>query len=116
MNNRWQGTYASKILAERGISAWSTMADEFERTLPKLTAEVEACLSAAPWGSDAEGEAFRAAHFSGGGGPNDMLEQCGRLAKEIIDAGDRVRTAIDNTRQTDADIRHDLATGLVREV
>ncbi|GAA4967276.1 hypothetical protein HD597_003827 [Nonomuraea thailandensis] len=114
MNERWDGASIARSVVDRGMTAWSTNAEEVSRTLPKLTAEVEKCLAAAPWGVGAEGEAFYRAHL-GDGGPTEMINQCKRLAEEIVDAGDRLRHAIDNTRQTDADIDHDL-TRLTREV
>ncbi|MEV4172964.1 hypothetical protein [Nonomuraea sp. NPDC049709] len=112
--NGWDGTYIARPVVDRGISQWSTMAEELEKALPQLTAEVEACLATAPWGPGAEGDAFCQAHFRDNG-PMEMLTQCTRLARGITDAGDRLRQAIDNTLQTDADIRHDL-TAMTREV
>ncbi|GAA2208140.1 hypothetical protein GCM10009850_035980 [Nonomuraea monospora] len=113
MNGNWDGAFIAKSV-DRGISAWSTTAEEVSRELPKLAAEIEERLAAAPWGVGAEGEAFLRAHFSDGG-PTEMIAQCKRLAEEIVDVGDRLRQAIDNTRQTDADIDHDL-TRMTREV
>ncbi|GAA1677323.1 hypothetical protein GCM10009733_087800 [Nonomuraea maheshkhaliensis] len=109
----WDGAAIAKPIVDRGISAWSVMAEEVERSLPKLVTDVEARIASAPWGGGMEGEAFIRTHFRDGG-PGELLNQCGRLAKEITDAGDRLRTAIDNTLQTDADIRHDL-TALARQ-
>ncbi|WP_043635280.1 hypothetical protein [Nonomuraea candida] len=115
MNEPWNGNYISKSVVDRGLSGWSGMAEELERTLPELVARVEECLMKAPWGGGAEGVAFRQAHLRDGG-PLEMLSQCAELAKGVTDAGERVRKAIDNTRQTDADISHDLTAGLMREV
>jgi hypothetical protein len=110
----WSGAYVSKTVVNRGMSAWSTTAEEVGRTLPKLADDVESYLSTAPWGGGAEGQAFYKAHC-GDGGPIEMVRQAKRLAEQIVDAGDRLRAAIDNTLQTDADIRHDL-TRMAREV
>ncbi|GAA2828701.1 hypothetical protein [Nonomuraea rubra] len=114
MNERWDGAYIARSVVDRGMSAWSTNAEEVNRTLPRLAGEVEKNLAAAPWGAGAEGDAFRQAHLRDGG-PVEMINQCKRLGEQIVDAGDRLRQAIDNTRQTDADIDHDL-TRLTREV
>ncbi|MFC5835450.1 hypothetical protein [Nonomuraea insulae] len=111
----WDGTYIAKPVVDRGISEWTTMAEELERGLPRLAAAVEACLATQPWGPGAEGDSFRESHFRDNG-PGDMLARCSRLPREVTDAGDRLRMAIDNTLQTDADIRHDLTTGQTREV
>ncbi|MCF6470285.1 hypothetical protein FAF44_18040 [Nonomuraea sp. MG754425] len=111
----WDGTEIIKPVVDRGLSEWSTMAEEQEQRLPQLVAKVEACLAAAPWGTGVEGDSFRVAHFSGSG-PVELLAQCKQLAKQVTDAGDRVRTAIDNTLQTDAAIRDDLAAGMTYQV
>ncbi|MET7333766.1 hypothetical protein [Nonomuraea sp. NPDC005650] len=111
----WDGTQIVKPTVDRGLSEWSSMAEDLERESSKLVAQVQEALAAAPWGSGAEGEAFRQAHFRNDG-PNQMLSQCTQLAGEITDAGCRVRTAVDNTLKTDLDIKHDLAAGLVREI
>ncbi|SEF89780.1 hypothetical protein SAMN05444920_101961 [Nonomuraea solani] len=113
--NLWDGSYIAKPIVDRGISAWSLMAEDLERGLPKLTAQVEECLASAPWGGGAEGRAFFSAHFRDDG-PSEMLSQCGRLTREIADAGTRLRKVIDNTVQTDLDIEHGIRTGMVREV
>ncbi|MGP3911076.1 hypothetical protein [Nonomuraea sp. 10N515B] len=111
----WDGTEIVKSVVNRGISEWSTMAEDLEREASKLIAEVKEALAAAPWGSGVEGEAFKAAHFRGNG-PDRMLTQCAQLGREIIDAGDRVRKSVDNTLLTDADIEHQLRAGLTREI
>jgi hypothetical protein len=104
----------AKPIVNLGISQWSTMAEDWEREAPQLMAAVTEALSAAPWGSGAEGAAFKAAHFRGDG-PNQMLRQCGHLTKEITDAGDRLRKTIDNTLRTHAATHQDLS-GLTREI
>ncbi|MFG1694885.1 hypothetical protein [Nonomuraea sp. NPDC049309] len=110
----WSGAYVSKAVVDRGMTAWSTTAEEVSRTLPKLADDVESYLNTAPWGGGAEGQAFYQAHC-GDGGPIEMVRQARHLAEQLVDAGDRLRAAIDNTLQTDADIRHDL-TRMAREV
>ncbi|MGR6919091.1 hypothetical protein ACU635_32995 [[Actinomadura] parvosata] len=114
MKEPWDGTYIAHTTVDRGMSAWAATADEVSRTLPRLAGEIETHLAAAPWGSGAEGQAFYQAHFRDGG-PIELINQCKRLAEEIVDAGDRLRKAIDNTRQTDADISYDVAR-MTREV
>ncbi|UBU18564.1 hypothetical protein [Nonomuraea gerenzanensis] len=114
MNADWDGTFVAKSVVDRGISAWSTNAEEVSRELPKLIGEVESCLAAAPWGVGKEGYAFYEAHFRDGG-PRELINQCKRLAEEIVDVGDRLRQAIDNTRLTDADLDLDL-TRMTREI
>jgi hypothetical protein len=111
----WDGTQIIKSTVDRGISEWSTMAEDLERDSSGLINQVKEALAAAPWGDGAEGEAFRAAHFRNDG-PNRMLTQCAQLTKEIADAGTMVCKAVDNTLQTDLDIKHDLAAGLRREI
>ncbi|MEV0381329.1 hypothetical protein [Nonomuraea sp. NPDC050643] len=114
MNEWWEGAYVAKPIVDRGISAWSTMAEDLERGLRRRVAQVEECLASAPWGGGAEGRAFHEAHFRGDGPPG-MLTQCTRLGGEVTDAGTRLRKVIDNTLRTDADIKHDM-TGTLREV
>ncbi|MFI7129671.1 hypothetical protein ACIBQ1_28505 [Nonomuraea sp. NPDC050153] len=111
----WDGTQIVKSTVDRGLSQWSAMAEDLERESAKLIAQVQEALDAAPWGSGAEGEAFRTAHFRNDG-PNQMLSQCTQLAGEINGAGCGVRTAVDHTLKMDLDIKHDLAAGLVREI
>lgn len=106
---------AIKPVVELGVSQWSTMAGDWEREAPQLMAAVTEALSAAPWGGEAEGAAFRAAHFRGDG-PHQMLTQCAHLTKEITDAGDRLRKTVDNTLSTHAITFQDLATGLTRDI
>ncbi|WP_336204536.1 hypothetical protein [Nonomuraea sp. LPB2021202275-12-8] len=103
----WDGTEIMKSMVDHGLSQWSTMAEDLERTLSGRIAQVVEALAAAPWGDGAEGKAFKAAHFRDGG-PDHMLTQCAQIAKEIPDAGDRVRKSVDNTLRTDAAMRADL--------
>ncbi|NUP78483.1 MAG: hypothetical protein HOV96_13150 [Nonomuraea sp.] len=105
----WEGAEIKKPIVDLGISQWSTMAEDWEKESERLVAAVVEALAAAPWGGGAEGDAFKAAHFRNDG-PVRMLNQCGSLSKEITDASGRLRTTIDNTLGTDADIEHDLAT------
>ncbi|MEV4803070.1 hypothetical protein AB0K18_23935 [Nonomuraea sp. NPDC049421] len=114
MNEDWSGAFIAKPVVDRGMSAWSTTAEEVGKSLPKLAADVEAHLSTAPWGDGTEGMAFYRAHLAEGG-PYEMINQCKRLAEQVVDAGDRLRAAIDNTLETDADIRDGL-TRMTREV
>ncbi|TMR14398.1 hypothetical protein ETD86_28690 [Nonomuraea turkmeniaca] len=107
----WDGTEIAKSIVDQGISQWSTMAEALEQESSRLITQVEDALAAAPWGGGAEGRAFLTAHFRGDG-PNRMLTQCADLTKEITDAGTRVRQSVDNTLQTDADIKQNLAAGL----
>ncbi|MEU6711261.1 hypothetical protein ABZ897_07230 [Nonomuraea sp. NPDC046802] len=99
----WDGTEIIKPIVDRGISQWSVMAEDLDQESATLIARVEEALATTPWGTGAEGNAFYNAHFRDDG-PNQMLTQCAQLAKEIIDAGDRVRQSVDNTLQTDADM------------
>ncbi|TMR99648.1 hypothetical protein [Nonomuraea basaltis] len=107
----WDGTEIVKPIVDRGIFLWSTMAGDLERESSRVITQVEEALAAAPWGSGAEGRAFQAAHFRDDG-PNRMLTQCAQLTKEIADMGSRARITVDNTLQTDAAIKQDLAAGL----
>ncbi|MEV4363407.1 hypothetical protein [Nonomuraea sp. NPDC049625] len=111
----WDGTQIIKPSVDRGLSEWSTMAEDLEHESARLVSLVREALDAAPWGPGAEGEAFRAAHFRNDG-PNQMLSQCTQLAKEITGAGSGVRTAVDNTLKMDLDIKRDMAAGRVREI
>ncbi|MEV0232511.1 hypothetical protein [Nonomuraea sp. NPDC050786] len=104
----WDGTEIVKSVVHRGISEWSAMAEDLDRESAKVISEVREALAAAPWGGGAEGQAFKAAHFSNDG-PERMLTQYAQLTKQIIDAGSRVRAAVDHTLHTDAAIEHDLA-------
>ena len=105
----WDGTQIAKPIVDLGISQWSTMAEDWEKESERLVTAVLEALATKPWGTGAEGEAFVAAHFRDDG-PTRMLNQCGSLAKEIADASGRLRTTIDNTLGTDADIERELAT------
>ena len=105
----WNGTEIVKPVVDQGISQWTTMAEDWEKECARLVSAVVDALATAPWGGGAEGDSFKAAHFRDNG-PIRMLKQCGSLAKEITDASSRLRTTIDNTLGTDADIERDLAT------
>ncbi|GAA3567616.1 hypothetical protein GCM10022419_055530 [Nonomuraea rosea] len=111
----WDGTQIVKPVVDRATSEWSAMAEDLERELAVLVNQVKEALATAPWGGGAEGAAFRAAHFRNGG-PDRMLTQCGELSKGITEAGAMVCKAVDNTLQTDADIKRDLAAGLRVEI
>jgi hypothetical protein len=93
--NLWNESVLVKSVADQGISQWATMAGDLEQDCPRLTAEVLRCLEAAPWGDQAEGQAFRAAHL-GDGGPTNMVTQCEQLAKDIAELGDGMRASVDN--------------------
>lgn len=105
----WDGAQIVKPVVDLGISQWTTMAEDWEKESERLVAGVLEALATKPWGGGAEGEAFKSAHFRNDG-PTRMLNQCGSLAKEITDACGRLRTTIDNTLGTDADIERELAT------
>ncbi|MGW0802391.1 hypothetical protein [Nonomuraea sp. NPDC002799] len=111
----WDGTQIVKPVVDYGLTQWGTMVEDVQRDTAGLVADVKAALAAAPWGGGAEGKAFSAAYFRDDG-PTRMLTQCVTLLKEIADAGDRVRAAVDNTLQTDADIQRDIQAGLIREI
>ncbi|MEV0146449.1 MULTISPECIES: hypothetical protein [unclassified Nonomuraea] len=104
-----------KPVVDRGITEWSTMAEDWEREVPQLVAAISEALAAAPWGCGLEGDQFRIAHFEGDG-PNQMLIQCGDLKKGITDAGDRLRKNVDNTFCTNAATYQDIANGLARDI
>jgi hypothetical protein len=111
----WDGTQIAKPVVYRGITQWTTMADELSGEAARLIAQVKAALAAEPWGAGAEGRSFYAAHFQDDG-PNRMLTQYEDLAEAIVDAGTRVRANVDNTLHTDADIKNDLQANLTMQV
>ncbi|NUW32341.1 hypothetical protein HTZ77_12995 [Nonomuraea sp. SMC257] len=101
----------AKQVVELGISQWSTMAEDWEQEAPQLMAAVSEALAAAPWGNGVEGLQFKTAHFNGGG-PNQMLTQCAELTTQITDAGERLRTTVDNTLHANAVTYEDVTNGL----
>ncbi|GAA3149383.1 hypothetical protein [Nonomuraea roseoviolacea] len=101
----------AKQVVELGLSQWTTMAEDWEREAPQLMAAVSEALAAAPWGDGIEGLQFKAAHFNGDG-PNQMLTQCVDLTTQITDAGERLRTTVDNTLYANAATYEDVTTGL----
>ncbi|QYC44433.1 hypothetical protein Nocox_34335 [Nonomuraea coxensis DSM 45129] len=111
----WDGTQIAKPVVYRGITQWTTMADDLNEEATHLAAQVKAALAAQPWGAGTEGQSFFAAHFRGDG-PNRMLKQYEDLAEAITDAGTRVRDNVDNTLLTDADIKNDLQANLTMQV
>ncbi|MFC4116809.1 hypothetical protein [Nonomuraea zeae] len=111
----WDGTQIVKPTVDRATSEWATLAEDVDRTTAVLVDQVKQALATAPWGGGAEGMAFKAAHFRNDG-PDKMLAKCAEISKGIADAGAKVRKAIDNTLQTDADIKRDLAAGLRVEI
>jgi hypothetical protein len=99
--NVWDVSSVEKSVVDRGITEWKTIADEQEREIRALIAEVERCLDAEPWGTGTEGRAFAASHM-GADGPLKTISQCKNLLKEIGDIGDAVRIAVDNMLEAHA--------------
>ncbi|WP_049570679.1 hypothetical protein [Nonomuraea sp. SBT364] len=103
----WDESSIVKSVVDRGITEWKTMAGEQERECTALIAEVQRCLDAQPWGAGAEGKAFLTSHIGVNGGP-ETVQQCKSLLKEIADAGEAVRVAVENTLQAHADMAADM--------
>ncbi|MEO3810489.1 hypothetical protein ABGB17_15935 [Sphaerisporangium sp. B11E5] len=83
------------------ISRWDTAASGVTNAWSTGKQAVRQHTSRSPWGNDSAGQAFKAAYFGSGGGPEQMIRDGDRIIEDVGLLGEKVRTAVTRTKDTD---------------